>query len=234
MTADAWELRGLLIGKVAPLGARASPSGIAKSPVKGPVWLRETGFERDAQGDTRRHGGVEKAVHHYPLDHYDDWRAELGGLSLLDGPGAFGENVSTNGLRESDVAIGDVFRTGSAIIQVSQGRQPCWKLNERFARPTMARDVQRTGRTGWYYRVLEPGTVSPDDSLVRVERPTPEWTIERIWRAFYIDTMKGSELSGIANLTTLAQGWRDHAARRLETGRIEDWRSRLEGRGDLA
>ncbi|WP_315861390.1 MOSC domain-containing protein [Rhizobium leguminosarum] len=181
------------------------------------------------QGDTAKHGGPEKAVHHYPHEHYAEWAQDIGQHPLLSSPGAFGENLSTAGLTENDVAIGDVFRLGSAIVEVSQGRQPCWRLNERFGRKTMARDVQSSGRTGWYYRVLQPGNVEPRNGLTLVERSTPEWSIARIWRIFYIDPFNRDELAGIAALDRLASSWRDYAARRLQSGRIEDWAKRLEG-----
>lgn len=222
-------LMGLLIGGVRPLGTRAAPSGIAKAPVKAPVLLCRTGFQGDAQGDTVRHGGLEKAVHHYPFDHYAEWKSEIGPHGLLDQPGAFGENVSTTGLTEVDVGVGDIFRLGKALIQVSQGRQPCWKLNERFADIRMARCVQATGRTGWYYRVLEEGIVSPSDGLNLVERTNEYWTINRVWHHFYVDTMDEDALRQISELPALAQGWRDHAAKRLSTGIVEDWSRRLDG-----
>lgn len=222
-------LLSLHIGKVAPLGARGVPSGIVKSPVGHALALTGTGFTGDMQGDTVRHGGPEKAVHHYPFEHYADWMSDLGPHPLLAGPGAFGENLSTAGLTESMVAIGDVFELGTAVLEVSQGRQPCWKLNERFARTEMARLVQSTGRTGWYYRVLTPGTVSPADRLILRERRAPEWTLTRIWRAFYIDPLNRTELVGIAKLERLAESWRSHAARRLESNRVEDWTKRLTG-----
>ncbi|CAM5218750.1 hypothetical protein BTHI11S_05812 [Bosea thiooxidans] len=135
-------LRGLLIGPARPLGPRGVPSGIAKSRVSGAVALSETGFQGDVQGDPVRHGGPEKAVHHYPFEHYACWARELGPHPLLAAPGAFGENIATIGLTEEDVAIGDVFELGTAIVEVSQGRQPCWKLNERFGRASMARDAR--------------------------------------------------------------------------------------------
>ncbi len=139
------------------------------------------------------------------------------------------KNVSTAGLTEENIAIGDVFRLGSAVLEVSQGRQPCWRLNERFGRKMMARHVQSTGRTGWYYRVLQPGTVEIGDGLMRIERLTPDWTIARIWRCFYIDTLNRDELAGIAGLARLAAGWRAYAANRLASSRIEDWTRRLDG-----
>ncbi len=220
----------ILVGTIRPLGARAAPSGIVKSPVAGPVMVGTNGVDGDHQGDLRVHGGPEKVVHHYPFDHYEAWRGEIGDDALLAAPGAFGENVSATGLTEEAVAIGDVFRWGQAVVEVSQGRQPCWKLNERFGNATMARRVQETGRTGWYYRVLQPGMVSPGDSLTLTDRNSPDWTLSRIWHAFYIDRLNLEELQGIATLERLGEGWRKHARRRLETRSVEDWTKRLTGR----
>ena len=218
----------VLTGPVAPLPGSDRTSGIDKHPVTGPVSLGPEGFAGDEQADRRVHGGPEKAVHHYPRDHYPVWQAELGPLPVLDAPGAFGENISTQGLTEAGVAVGDIFRLGSALLQVSQGRQPCWKLSFRFGIKNMARRVQDSGRTGWYYRVLQPGTVAPGDRLVLIDRVAPEWTLHRLWHALYVDRMNLTELQGIAALDVLAEGWRRHAQRRVETGRVEDWSRRLE------
>jgi MOSC domain-containing protein YiiM len=223
-------LLGLLTGRLAPLGAKAVPSGIAKTARSDGVALGLTGFAGDEQGDTVKHGGPEKAVHHYPHDHYEAWKAELDGTELLQRPGAFGENLSTQGLTEVDVAVGDVFRLGSAVVEVSQGRQPCWKLNERFGQPTVAKSVQTSGRTGWYYRVIETGWVAPDDRLVLIDRRTPEWTIRQIWHYFYIDRMNVEALARLADLSPLAESWRTYARKRLETREVEDWTKRLTGR----
>lgn len=223
-------LQALLVGDVRPLGPRGIPSGIAKVNVDRSLSLGPLGLAGDAQGDTKHHGGAEKAVHHYALDHYPSWIAEIGQRAVLETAGAFGENLSTLGLTEDDVSVGDVFALGSAIIEVSQGRQPCWKLNERFAQPDMARRVQSSGRTGWYYRVLQPGEVAPDSRLERIDRAAAAWTIRRIWRVFYVDTLNRTELEELARLPQLAEGWRRHARRRLETGAVEDWTSRLTGR----
>lgn len=222
-------VRSLLAGKIEPLGPRNSPSGINKQPVKGPVRLTFEGLECDAQGDRRVHGGPEKAIHHYPHDHYAVWRAEIGNNPCLDQPSAFGENISTTGLNETNVAVGDRFRFGTALLEVSQGRQPCWKLNARFDVPDMAVRVQKTGRTGWYYRVLEEGHAAAGQSMVLVERLSPEWTLHRIWHLLYVDMLNFDQLAIMADIPHLADGWKRYALRRLENRKVEDWSSRLNG-----
>ncbi|SNS35255.1 MOSC domain-containing protein YiiM [Sphingomonas laterariae] len=219
----------LLSGDVRPLGPKGIASGIAKRPNTAPARLTRLGFAGDAQGDTRNHGGIDKAAHHYPFDHYAGWQADLGGHALLDRPGAFGENISTRGLVESDVAIGDRFRLGRALVEISQGRQPCFRLNLRFGIADMARRMQGNGRTGWYYRVIEEGDVAPSDRLTLVDRLTPEWTIDRLWRLLYVDVMDLEGLREMAALPHLPDRWRQTAARRVETRAVEDWRRRLEG-----
>ncbi|CAH1652359.1 Protein YiiM [Chelatococcus asaccharovorans] len=222
-------LDNVLVGPVRPLGQTDTPSGIDKRPVDAPLQLGFGGFEGDAQGDRRHHGGPDKAVHHYPFAHYEAWRSEIGPMPLLARPGAFGENLSISGLDEAAVAVGDVFRLGGAVVEVSQGRQPCWKLNIRFGVDDMASRVQASGRTGWYYRVIEPGQVGPGDSLVLLDRHWPEWTIRRLWRLLYVTPLDDAELTAMADLPGLPESWRRLAERRLATRAVEDWTSRLFG-----
>ncbi|WP_176475803.1 MOSC domain-containing protein [Halomonas salipaludis] len=216
----------LLIGGVAPLGPRAVPSGIRKSPVAS-AELGLTGFIGDKQGDPKRHGGIEKAVHQYCLDHYAFWRKELGDLDVLGQPGAFGENLSVAGMNEDDICVGDQWALGDTVIQVSQARQPCWKLNTRFGVPDMARRLQHSGKTGWYYRVLEPGLVRENDQLHLLHRPNPLWPISRLITVLYTKTRDRRALEAMSVLEGLSDGWQRLAARRLETGQTEDWSSRL-------
>ncbi|MET0339099.1 MAG: MOSC domain-containing protein [Caulobacter sp.] len=219
-------LQQIFVGRVAPLGAAVS--GIAKQAVQGPVWLGVDGFEGDEQGDRRFHGGPDKAVHHYPRGHYAHWRHVLGDHPLLAGGSAFGENLDLDGWAEDHVAVGDVFRLGEAIVQVTQGRQPCWKLNLRFERPDMARLMQASGRVGWYYRVLKTGWVSPGDRLELTERHSEQWTIAALWRALYITPLEGDVLRAMVGFEGLPDSWRRHAQRRLATGAVEDWSVRLD------
>ncbi|MBL6432131.1 MAG: MOSC domain-containing protein [Alphaproteobacteria bacterium] len=166
---------GLFAGAVVDRWEGRPSSAIAKTPVAGPVEIGFEGLLVDAQADRTVHGGAEKALHHYAADHYAAWIAE-GYLPGGTRPAAFGENLSTLRVTEEQVCIGDVFRLGTARVQISQGRQPCWKLNAHRGRDDMAAAFQKTGRTGWYYRVLEPGLVSRGS--VRVARAAlPQWTV---------------------------------------------------------
>ncbi|WP_206363572.1 MOSC domain-containing protein [Sphingomonas crocodyli] len=222
-------IAAILTGRIQPLGTRAIESGIAKRAHRAPVRITRNGFAGDEQGDRQHHGGPDKAIHHYPRDHYRAWRAAIGDHPLLDDAGAFGENVSTTGLIETDVAIGDRFRLGTALVEVSQGRQPCFRLNLRFGMAGVARQMQDSGRTGWYYRVIEEGSAAPGDGLTLVDRLTPSWTIDRLRRIFYVDVGDRESLAAIAALAHLPLRWREMAAKRLQTGAVEDWGRRLDG-----
>jgi MOSC domain-containing protein YiiM len=225
-------LDAVLIGKVAPLGTLGKKSAIHKTPVSERVAVGETGLEGDEQFERKHHGGPEKALLHYSFDHYASWREEwpagTAGLARFENPGAFGENLSSRGVGEHDVCVGDVFRIGTAIVQVSQPRQPCWKLNLRFSRDDMSRRVQDTRRTGWYYRVLEPGEIGAGDAVDRLARPHPQWSVARLLRVLYVDRDDRASLEGMAALDALSPGWRKTAAKRLESGQVESWTSRLD------
>lgn len=221
-------IRAVLTGKTAPLGLRAVASGIFKQPLNQAVSVTRTGLIGDEQGDRAHHGGPEKAVHHYAFDHYAVWRGETPALApCLQRAGAFGENISTEGLTESDVCIGDIYRLGTSLVQVSQARQPCWRLNERFGDATMARRVQDSGRTGWYYRVLEEGRVGPGDGFHLLERPHGDWALERILEVLYRDTLNVEALRQLTAISCLTESWRTLAQRRLERRSLEDWTRRL-------
>lgn len=218
----------LLTGVAVPYTRPGSRSAIAKTPRSGPVRIDELGLEGDEQGDTRVHGGVDKAVHHYPFEHYARWRNELGQLPLLAAPGAFGENMSSSGLDEAGVCLGDRYAFGSAVLEVSQGRQPCWKLNDRFGVRDMARRVQDSGRTGWYYRVLQPGEARAGDALTLLERPCPDWPLQRLMRLL-AERVLDPALLREALALPLVPSWRKLVERRLESSQVEDWTRRIEG-----
>ena len=219
----------LLTGTVRPLGDSGRDSGIDKHPVSAPLWLGAEGLRGDEQADRRFHGGPEKALHHYARDHYPGWLAELGERAVLAAPGAFGENISTLGLTEADVCVGDVFRAGTALIQVSQARQPCWKLDHRFGQRGMAARVQASGRTGWYYRVLQEGWLCAGDTLALCERPHPQWSLARVQDVLNRRVLDTDVLHALAALPELSPNWRALFEKRAEAGQVEDWTRRLEG-----
>jgi len=220
-------LLALHVGKILPFGPTGQPSAIGKQAVSGRIEVSRLGLAGDEQADSLHHGGIDKALHHYPCEHYAAWAQELPEQAVLFQAGGFGENLSTLGLDEDKVCLGDVFRIGSATIQISQGRKPCWKLNHRFGVSDMARRVQDSGRTGWYYRVLAEGNIAQDDELTLIERPHPDWSLARLIRVIYHDKADRKALAALAELSVLAPSWREMAAKRLASGRIEDWMRRL-------
>lgn len=146
-------------------------SGIAKTPVPPgtTMWLSSINLAGDGQADLEVHGGPDKAVYAYPSEHLPLWSAEL---ETTLGPSPFGENISTVGVSESDVCIGDIWVWGDATLQVCQPRWPCFKLALHRGRPDIQQRMRRTGRTGWYLRVLVPGAVVAEGEI-GVERPDP-------------------------------------------------------------
>jgi MOSC domain-containing protein YiiM len=226
-------LTALLTGRLQALDARGTQSGIHKEERCGPVYLGAEGLAGDEQGDRKRHGGPEKALHHYAYEHYAYWRAWCGPLDVLSRPGAFGENLSTTGLTEDNCCIGDVYALGTAVLQVSQARQPCWKLNQRFGRKDMALQLQRSRLTGWYYRVLQAGFIAAGDQLRLLERPHAAWPLRRLLNSIYgeAERMHLPTLAEIAGLEALSPSWRQLAQKRLECGVLEDWAPRLSGDG---
>ncbi|NQD92376.1 MOSC domain-containing protein, partial [Pseudomonas sp. CrR25] len=157
------------------------------------------------------------------------WAAELGAHPLLMQPGAFGENFSSTGWTEHDVCLGDRIRVGTALLEVSQGRMPCWKLSDRFGVAELALRVQQSGRTGWYYRVLEEGVICAGDSLQLVERQFADWSLTRL-SAVLFDKRVESELLRECLALPLVPSWRRTLERRLDNGMVEDWAPRLQGR----
>lgn len=218
----------VLTGKAVPFTRAGSVSAIAKTPVAGPQRVTVLGIAGDEQGDPRVHGGPDKAIHHYPRDHYRPWQDDIGLHPLLEHAGAFGENITTTGMLEHTVCLGDRYRMGSALVEVSQSRQPCWKLSDRFAVPDMARRVQDSGRTGWYYRVIEEGHVQPGDALALADRPHAAWPLSRLIDLLYQRAIDPGVLQVVLELP-LVPSWRLLFQRRLERGAVEDWGKRLTG-----
>jgi len=163
-------------------GDRDVTTGIFKSAVAGPRMLRRTNLEGDGQADLENHGGVAKAVYAYPSEHYGFWRKELPGTELPWG--MFGENLTTEGLREEDAGIGDHYRIGRAVVMVCQPRIPCYKLGVRFGRDDIAKRFLASERCGIYFSVVEEGQLAAGDAIERLQRGEHGLTIADIERAY--------------------------------------------------
>lgn len=226
-----FSVREIRVGKCRPLGPQGVLSGIDKQPVSEPLLAGTTGFAGDEQGDTTHHGGPDKALHAYAAAHYALWAEDLPDRAACFRPGAFGENLVIDGATEADLCLFDRFRIGGAELEISQTRQPCWRLNLRFDLPDMARHVQETGRTGWYFRVIREGIISPGDRAELTARPHPDWTLTRVWRLLYRDTLDREALTAFAALPGLPDRWLRMAEARLARTAVEDWAPRLDTPG---
>ncbi|MGL1135629.1 MOSC domain-containing protein [Vibrio parahaemolyticus] len=220
-------VKAVLAGKTVPY-AHGAQSAINKQVLTERQHATELGFTSDEQGDPRFHGGIQKALHIYPSEHYPIWQQELGERTIFQSAGGFGENISSEGVTESTICLKDKIRIGSTLLEVSQGRMPCWKLNVRFDQHDMARRLQDTLRTGWYFRVLEEGDIGAGDEIILCERPYPEWPLARIMGAVFTGCLDREELTKLSELP-LVESWGKLVERRLETGEVEDWEMRLVG-----
>ena len=191
-------------------------TGFFKTPIEGKIWLGSTNLVGDGQADLKNHGGVEKAILAYAAEHYPIWRKNL---QLPDLPhGAFGENLTIVGQTESSVCIGDVYNLGEAKIQVSQPRQPCWKLSRRWRIRDLALQVQQNGRTGWYFRVLKEGNIEPNLPLILQDRPYPQWTIARANQIMHQEQNQDNLESAaqLAACPLLSSKWQQTLSRRAK------------------
>jgi MOSC domain-containing protein YiiM len=195
-------LEGVQAGKPAHVAGVRTAFG--KRPVRGPVRVGPENLEGDAQADRRYHGGPDMAVLAYSADHYPAWREELGWPDLP--LGGFGENLSVAGASEEAVCIGDLWRAGSAVLQVASPRRPCRKIAAYWGRPELLRRVRRTGRIGWYLRVLEEGSLQQGMEVELIGRPHPEWTVRR---AFAVALQRrGPAALALAEVPALSPRWR--------------------------
>lgn len=203
-------------------------TGFFKEPVSGPIWAGTTNLAGDGQGDLRVHGGADKAINLYPFEHYAYWLNELEIQKLSKG--AFGENLTTTGAVEADVCIGDIFEIGGAtrgLVQISQPRQPCWKLSRRWNIKDLAARVERTGRTGWYFRVLREGIIDPGGELRLVARSHPEWTVSLANEVMHRRKEDFEVARRLAECPALSQSWKNSLSRRAQTTTNADTSPRL-------
>ena len=203
------------VGRTAPLGPDGVASAFVKRPVEGPVAVATLGLAGDQQADPAVHGGPEKAVYGYAMANYAPWRRDLPEHTPLWVPGGLGENLTIDGIDEATEHVGDIVRIGGATLQVTQPRQPCYKFALRFADKRMPKAMVANGRSGWYYRVLEAGTLEAGDRVDLLERPNPGWPVARFNRFIAAKAAAIEDYAELARLPGLAAGWRETEQRWL-------------------
>jgi MOSC domain-containing protein YiiM len=191
-------------------------TGYRKAPVDGPVAVGRLGLAGDTQVNTRVHGGPEKAVYGYPLSGYAGWQAEFPALGQQFVAGAMGENLPVLGQDETSVCIGDIIRCGTALLQVAQIREPCSTLVAIHGTARVARAMTRSGRCGWYYRVLGPGLLTAGDAHDVIERWHPDWPVARLAAIATGKAGTRAALAELAQLKGLTPAWQRRAADMLE------------------
>ena len=189
-------------------------TGIYKEPLRGSVNVRTLNLEGDGQADLSVHGGRSKAVYVYPSEHYGFWRGELPDVALPWG--MFGENLSTAGLLEEEVRIGDEFRIGTTRVQVTEPRMPCYKLGIRFGRPDMVKRFLHSQRSGFYFAVVQEGRVQAGDAIERVTRARHGVTVADVVRLYTTDRGNSDLLRSVVALEALGASWRGYFQHQLE------------------
>jgi len=198
---------------------KAVSTGIFKAPVSGRIHLRTLNFDGDRQADLSVHGGPDKAVYVYPVEHYAYWHRELPGMTLPWG--IFGENLTTEGLQEDTLQIGDRFRIGSAEVVVTQPRLPCFKLGLRFGCDDIVKRFLASGRMGFYFKVVAEGEVAAGDPVLLVERASGSVAVSEITRLYARDKNDLEELRRIVGVAALPDDWRDYFKEQINRVRAD-------------
>ncbi len=196
-----------------PDGRKTVYTGIFKEPVEGRIVLRKTNLDGDGQADLENHGGVDRAAYVYSIENYDHWRRELGRDEFAFGQ--FGENFTVEGMMEDNIHIGDVFRLGNALVEVSQPRPPCFKLGIKMGMTGFPKTFLASGRVGFYLRVLEEGEVGAGDAFERVETAPERVTVRKMSRLLFFEPENLEGAKRALRVRALSPGWRDSFEERL-------------------
>lgn len=199
--------------RVIEADGRTVTTGIFKEPVEGPVHVGVTGVAGDSQADLKAHGGADKAVYVYTIEHYRFWREALG--CPIMSYGQFGENLTVEGIQDDQVHIGDRFRIGRLLVEVTQPRVPCFKLGIRMNRPDFPKRFMHSGRTGFYFRVLDEGELSAGDMIERISMDPIELTVQESMQALIPGPSQKDVIRKALRVDALSQGWRDDLEKRL-------------------
>ena len=206
--------------KEVPHGRETVSTGIFKEPVAGRVMLRASNLDGDGQADLENHGGVDRAAYAYSIENYDHWRRELGREGFAFGQ--FGENFTVEGMMEDGVHIGDVFRVGDALVEVSQPRPPCFKLGIKMGMAGFPKQFLASGRVGFYLRVLEEGEVGAGDMFERVETAPERVTVREMSRLHFFEPENLEGAKRALRIRALSSGWRGSLEERLVKAGVVD------------
>lgn len=201
-----------------PYQGRMVSTGIFKEPVGRRVTLRRLNLEGDGQADPNFHGGINKAVYAYPFEHYEYWSRELGRTDFAYGQ--FGENFTVSGMLEVAVRVGDVYQVGSALVEVTQPRAPCFKLGIRMGMESFPTTFMSSGRTGFYMKVLEEGDVGAGDRFERVRGDEDGLSVRDIWHLAVQDRQNLEGARKALRLSSLAPEWRGRLEKRFKDAGI--------------
>jgi MOSC domain-containing protein YiiM len=197
------------------IGQQQVSTGIFKEPVEGPVMMRRLNLDGDRQADLSVHGGPSKAVYGYPSEHYPYWREVLPGMELPYG--MFGENLTTEGMNEEETNIGDQFRIGEAVVMVTQPREPCYKLAAKFRREDIIKKFFLSGRSGFYFSVVQEGMVQAGDEIEAVHRDASRVSIADINRINMHGVTDAEVLRRALRVETLPEGYRNYFLQELQS-----------------
>ncbi|MEO1527425.1 MAG: MOSC domain-containing protein [Planctomycetota bacterium] len=188
------------------LTGREWTSAFRKTPVTESVNVTRLGIEGDQVADTENHGGPDKAILCYAASHYALWEQEHPQLDF--GPGGFGENLTIDGIDEADVCVGDRWQTTHCEFEVSQPRQPCWKISRRWQTKSLTKEVSQSGRTGWYLRIIHGGALACGEEVRLKSRPNSEWTVRRANDVLFGREKDRSATDALRELEQLSADWK--------------------------
>lgn len=215
LNATSFLISALFAGGTVRLDPDGRESGIVKTPVRGRIAVDALGLAGDVHCDQRAHGGPEKAVHQFAVSSYRRLAVHAPECASMLKVGSIGENVSADGMDEANVHIGDVYRAGTVLLEVSQPRSPCWKIDARYGVEGLAAFVAKQGVTGWYYRVLQPGQIEVGDAVTLVERRDDAPSIERFWQVQSAHRPDLGVLQRLAGTARLSVDWKRRLEQRL-------------------
>jgi len=221
-------LTNVYCGKVAQ--RYGMETAMDKYPVEGSLYLSAEGLAGDDYAEKEHHGGPDRALHQYPAEHYVYWQKKYGANFVDSANGqvaGMGENLSSLGMTEESVYLGDCYQWGDAVIEVSQPRSPCFKLNKRWGIEEFSVNMQAISRCGWLYRVITPGNVSVNEPLTLISRVDNAMTIKAVCDIYFGDPLNTEKLLLLKKQTKLAESWLSNVMQRLETNEIENWNFRL-------